>query len=97
MAKYLEILEAINKLSEGFGRIDERTRNIWRSQEATEQHLKELNSSTQKVINRVSVLETKVEERTTSKISRKRMAGISMSTLAVATVIYYIGRALGWW
>ncbi len=97
MAKYQEILEVLNKLSEGFGRIDERTRNIWRSAEAQEQHLKELNGSTRSVANRVSVLETKLEERTTSKISRKRMAGISVTTLAIATVIYYIGQAFGWW
>jgi len=102
MAEYQEILDAINKLSEGFGRIDERTRNIWRSTEAQEQHLKELNGSTKKLASRVTVVETKLAERTTSPIkktmmSKKAKAGYGGVITIILTLLYYLGQAQGWW
>ncbi len=45
MAKYQEILDAINELKEGFGRVDERTSNIWTLTERQEKHLVKLNDS----------------------------------------------------
>ncbi len=45
MAKYKEILDAINDLKEGFGRIDERTANIYHLTEKQEDHLSKLNDT----------------------------------------------------
>ncbi len=67
-------------------RLDERTNNIWRSTEAQEKHLAELNGSTKQIGNRVTVLETKVEERTVNKISKKAIAGYGSGGLLVLTL-----------
>lgn len=45
MAKYQEILDAINELNKQFGRVDERTANIWTLTEKQESHLAKLNDS----------------------------------------------------
>ena len=101
MPKYQEILDAIGKLGEGFGRIDERTRNIWRTTEAQEKHLKELNGSTKALTNRVTIVETKLNERTTSpivkKMSRKAKTGYGGIVITIGTLLYYLGQANGWW
>lgn len=45
MAKYQEILDKLNELTEGFGRLDERTQNIYHLDEKQEAHLSKLNDS----------------------------------------------------
>lgn len=45
MAHYKEILDAINELKEGFGRLDERTQNIYSLDEKQERHLSDLNGN----------------------------------------------------
>ena len=82
-------------------RIDERTNNIWTLTERQEKHLAELNSSVARNVNRISVLETKVDERSVSpvayKMSKKAMGGYGSGVVGVLTIIYYIGQARGWW
>lgn len=43
MAKYQEILDVLGELKEGFGRIDERTQNIYHLTEKLERHNAEQN------------------------------------------------------
>lgn len=77
-------------------RLDERTANIWRVTELQEQHLRELNGSTRKIANRVTIVETRVEERTASKISKKAIAGYSSGGLLLLTLtILQIIQAIG--
>ncbi len=101
MAKYQEILDAVHKLAEGFGRIDERTRNIWRLVEALEKHVAELNGTTQSTISKLDILKTQVEERTVSpiahKMSKKAIGGYGGIALTIVTLVFYLGQAQGWW
>lgn len=60
MAKYQEILDAINELNKQFGRIDERTRNIWTLTEKQEGHLSKLNDSMMKHAAQISSNRTSI-------------------------------------
>ena len=99
MAKYQEILDAISNLSRGFGRIDEKTNNIWRLTEKQEKHLERLNGHLDSHSGRLITLETKLEERTVPKHkrSKKIITGYSGIVLVVVTLVYYLGQARGWW
>ena len=78
-------------------RLDERTSNIWTLTEKQEKHLTELNNSVAKNTNRLNIIETKVDERTQSKISKKAVTGYGGIAVTVGTLLYYLGQANGWW
>ena len=61
MAKYQEILDAINELRESFGRIDERSANIWKLTEQQEKHLAKLNDNIMKHAVQISSNKTSVK------------------------------------
>ncbi len=70
-------------------RIDERTNNIWRVTEAQEKHLEKLNGHLDNHSKRLTVVETKVDERTIAKLGRKTIWGISGGgILLLATLIF---------
>ena len=71
-------------------RLDEKVNNIWTLTEKQEQHLAKINGHLEDHSKRLVTVETQVNERTQSKISKKAMAGISGGTLAVATIVYYL-------
>ena len=99
MAKSQEILDAISKLNESFGRMDEKTNNIWRLTEAQEKHLVKLNGHLDNHSGRIITLETQVAERTVPKHkrSKKIITGYSGVVLVVMTLLFYLGQAKGWW
>ena len=71
------------------GRLDERTQNIWRVTEQQEKHLAKQNGHIESLIERVATVETKVDERTTAKLGRKTILGISGGgILLLATLIF---------
>ena len=78
-------------------RLDERTNNIWRSTEAQEQHLAKINNHLDDHSKRIVIVETKVEERTVSRVSKKAKVGYGGGVLAIATLLFYAGQAFGWW
>jgi len=93
MAKYKEILDALKVLTtklygeNGFeGDITE-----------IKNHLKTLNGHLDDHSKRLVIVETKVEERTTSKISKKAMAGYGGGGSAIVFIIYGVGKLAGWW
>ena len=61
MAKYQEILDAVNDLKEGFGRVDERTRTIWTLTEKQERHLSKINDSMLKHAVQISSNKTSIK------------------------------------
>lgn len=61
MAKYKEILDAINELKEGFGRLDERTQNIYHLDEKQEDHLSKLNDNLLKHAVQISSNKTSIK------------------------------------
>lgn len=93
MAKYQEILDAIKSLTaklygeNGFeGDITE-----------IKTHLKELNGHLNDHSKRLAIAETQIKERTTSKVSKKAMAGYGGSGSAIVLIIYGVGKLIGWW
>lgn len=79
-------------------RMDERQRQI-KEEDLPEinSHLKTLNGHLDDHSKRLTIAETQIKERTASKISKKVVAGISGSTIAAATILFYVGQALNWW
>ncbi len=71
------------------GRLDERTQNIWRVTEQQEKHLAKQNGHIEGLMERVTTVETKVDERTTAKLGRKTVWGISGGgVLLLVTLIF---------
>ncbi len=71
------------------GRLDERTQNIWRVTERQEKHLAKQNGHIESLVERVAIVETKVDERTTAKLGKKTIWGISGGgILLLATLIF---------
>lgn len=93
MAKYQEILDAINHLVEKLYGKDGFEGDI----PEIKNHLARLNGHLDDHSKRLVVVETKVEERTTSKMSKKAKAGYGSGIIAIATLIFLTGQALGWW
>ena len=46
---------------------------------------------------RIVIAETQIKERTASRVSRKALTGYGGVTVAVFTLLYYLGQARGWW
>ncbi len=97
MAKYKEILDAINNLAaklygqNGFeGDIP-----------AIKEHLEKLNGHLDDHSKRLVIAETQIKERTVSpvvrKMSKKAKTGYGGIVVAVLTLLYYLGQARGWW
>lgn len=86
-------------ISEDVGRLKEGTANIWRSTEAQEKHLAQINDHVADHARRLVVVETKVDERTVPKhkMSKKIITGYSGIILVFMTLMYYLGQARGWW
>ena len=71
------------------GRLDERTQNIWRVTEQLEKHNAKQNGRIEGLTERVTTVETKVDERTTAKLGRKTVWGISGGgILLLVTLIF---------
>ena len=60
-------------------------------------HLKKLNGHLDDHSKRLVIAETQIKERTTSKVSKKAMAGYGGSGSAIIMIVYGIGRLLNWW
>ncbi|MBA7568404.1 hypothetical protein ES708_10125 [subsurface metagenome] len=97
MAKYQEILDAINHLigklygENGFeGDIPE-----------IKGHLEKINGHLDDHSKRLVVAETQIKERTASqivsKMSKKAITGYGGIAITVITLLYYLGQARGWW
>ena len=83
-------------------RLDERTCNIWVLTERQEKHLAELNNSVAKNTQRLTAVETKVDERTNSssqiRLSKKaKGVGVVGIIGVVMMATLEIGQAIGWW
>jgi len=70
-------------------RLDERTNNIWTLTERQEEHLAKINNHLGDHSKRITVVETRVDERTTAKLGKKTIWGISGGgVLLLATLIF---------
>ncbi len=70
-------------------RLDVTVENIWRVTEAQEKHLEKLNGHLDDHSKRLTVVETKVDERTTAKLGKKTIWGISGGgVLLLVTLIF---------
>ena len=78
-------------------RLDERTLNYGKDLSDINSHLSKLNDNIVKHAERLTAVETKVDERTVSKISKRALTGYSGIIIVVATLIFYLGQARGWW
>lgn len=61
------------------------------------EHLRQINGHLKDHSKRLVIAETQIEERTTNKMSKKTKAGYGSGIVAVLTLLFYIGQALGWW
>ena len=79
-------------------RLDERTNNIWTLTEKQEGHLGKINSHLEDHSKRLTIAETQLAERTSSKVSKKAVAGYGGGTaVVVSTLVLAIGQIMGWW
>ncbi|HUV46150.1 MAG TPA: hypothetical protein VMW45_03675 [Dehalococcoidia bacterium] len=79
-------------------RLDERTNNIWTLTEKQEEHLAKINNHLDDHSKRLTIAETQLAERTSSKVSKKAVAGYGGGTaVVVSTLVLAIGQIMGWW
>jgi len=61
------------------------------------EHLAKINNHLDDHSKRLVIVETKVNERTTSKVSKKAIAGYGGTGSAIVMIIYGVGKLAGWW
>ena len=74
-------------------RLEERQIGHLRLTESQEEHLNEINGHLCDHSERLTIVETKVDERTSSKVSKKAMAGISGGVLIAISIVFYVIQA----
>lgn len=93
MAKYQEILDAIKGLTSKLYGENGFEGDI----PAIKEHLEKINGHLDDHSKRLTIAETKIDERTTSKVTKKAIAGYGSGGSAIVLGVYALGKLVGWW